>query len=180
MFEQAKALSRFVIPARVYRTLLLVLSVGVILTAIALPQPALAQMEKDFTLFLTRHLDRAEPGEDNILFLEIRNTGRTELTSIEFSSLAPEDWIVEFDPATISSLSTDSFQTVEVKVRPPTTASKGRYEFTLIAETDGTRRITSTWLRVETPTSIWLWTGIAIAAVVVAAFIFVFVHLGRQ
>lgn len=162
----------------ILRLLALAFSLVAIVTAIFLPQPALAQTG-DFTLFLTVYRNKIEPGQDNVLFLEVRNTGKTELTNIEFSSLASEGWIIEFEPATIDRLNPDNFQTVKVKVKPPTTI-KGYDEVTLIAEAHGLRRVTNAWLRVETAISVWLWTGAAIAAVVVVAFIFIFVRMSHQ
>ncbi|MBI2328484.1 MAG: hypothetical protein HYU85_02425 [Chloroflexi bacterium] len=121
-----------------------------IVTAIFLPQPALAQTG-DFTLFLTVYRNKIEPGQDNVLFLEVRNTGKTELTNITFSSLAPEGWIIEFEPATIDRLNPDNFQTVKVKVKPPATI-KGYDEVTLIAEAHGLRRVARAYLGVEVET----------------------------
>jgi uncharacterized membrane protein len=145
-----------------------------------LPQPIAAQRGEDFTLYPVLSRDAVEPGQDNVLFVEVRNNGESEVADIRLSYLAPQGWAVELDPASIGLLSPGSFQTVEVRVRPPATAGRGQYQVTVVAEAGGARRIASAWLRVEASTTIWLWVGIAIAAAVAAIFVLIFLRTSRR
>ena len=59
------------------------------------------------------------PGEENILYLEIRNEGSNEITDIRLVSTEPKGWIVYFKPDSIAYLTAGSFQTIDVIVVPP-------------------------------------------------------------
>ena len=120
------------------------------------------------------------PGEDNALFMEIRNRGDKEITNIRFDSDKPEGWVVDFKPSSIDYLSAGSSQTIDVKVIPGLDTSRGKYNLTFIAEADETRTATSTRLRVENGPSFWLWVGLGVAALAIAAFIFIFLRFGKQ
>jgi uncharacterized membrane protein len=120
------------------------------------------------------------PGEDNVLYLEIHNSGNQPLTNIRFSSKGPEGWLVLFMPESIEHLSAKSVQTVGVNIKPPDDAQGGEYRFNLFAETSETRRVISARVSVETTPSVWVWIGVAIAVVVVVGFIFLFLRSGRQ
>ncbi len=155
--------------------------VGVI--AIILPRPLLAQGEKtDLTLTLSPigYYNELKVGEENKLFLEVRNTGNTTITHIRLSSQGPKDWIIEFNPGEIASLTAGNFQTVDLIVKPDSKATKGGYNITLIAEANEVRRAETVWLNVKSSSSLWLWIGAIIGTVVVAIFVFIFVHFGRR
>lgn len=147
------------------------------------PVMVLAQEEKiDLTLRLMPGYYNKEviPGEEHILYLEVRNTGDKPITNIRFSSDGPEDWVVRFRPASISSLGASSSQTIDVSVTPASNAEKGEYQISLIADADETRKVITSFLRVETVNSVWLWIGIAVAALVIAGFVVVYRRFGRQ
>ncbi|GAJ18726.1 unnamed protein product, partial [marine sediment metagenome] len=74
---------------------------------------------------------RLEAGKDNILFLEIRNTGNKPITDIRLSSVKPEGWVIDFKPAKIDCLVPGSLQTIEVNVKPPKKAAGRRYYLTI-------------------------------------------------
>jgi uncharacterized membrane protein len=138
------------------------------------PGTVLAQEEKiDLVLRLTPggYYKKVAPGEENILYLEIHNAGNKPITNIRLSSDEPEGWVVKFMPVSIDYLGASSVQTVDVSVKPAGNAAKDEYQVNIIAEANETRRVISTFLRVETATSVWLWVGVAVAALVVAGFI---------
>lgn len=142
-----------------------------------------AQEEKmDLTLRLIPgdYHKKVTPGEENILYLEIHNVGNRPITNVRLSSDEPEGWIVKFKPISVDYLSAGSFQTVDVSIKPPGNATRGEYRIDLIAEASEMRKVSSTFLRVETTSSIWFWVGIAVAAVVVAGFIIIYLRFGRQ
>ena len=154
-----------------------------VLTLIMSPVMVLAQ---EANIGLTLRLipgDRyreVTPGEENILYLEIRNTGYKPITDIRLSSDGPEDWVIRFKPMSIDYLGARSFQTVDVNIKPASNAARGRYQVNLIAKTNETRKIISASLRVETVNSLWLWVGVAVAALAVAGFVIVYRRFGRQ
>jgi len=120
------------------------------------------------------------PGEENVLYMEVRNNGDKEITNIVFVSDNPEGWVVDFKPSSINHLGSGSSQTVDVSVIPSRDTSRGEYHLTFLAEADETRTATSTMLRVENGSSFWLWVGLGAAALAIAGFIFIYLRFGRQ
>ena len=160
---------------------LLLCAVG--LMAILLPRPLLAQEEKTdltLTLFPRDYYNEVKVGEDNGLFLEVRNIGNTTITRIRLSSQEPEGWVVEFKPGEIDYLDAGSVQTVDLIINPDSKATKGGYTVTLIAGASEIRKVESIRLNVKTSSSFWLWIGAIIGAVAAAGFVFIFVRFGRQ
>lgn len=120
------------------------------------------------------------PGEDNTLYMEIRNNGDKEITNIRFDSDKPEGWVVDFNPGSISYLSAGSSQTVDVNVIPSLDTGRGEYNLTFLAEANETRAVTSTTMRIENGYSLWLWVGIGLAVLVIAGFVIIYLRFGRQ
>jgi uncharacterized membrane protein len=163
------------------RFLLLFLLI-VCMSAILLTRPISAQEEKvDLTLQLVPGWYRYEAtaGEENLFFLEVRNTGSKAITNIRLSSDKPEGWIVEFEPARIDYLSPGSLQTVDVNIKPAGKTTKGDYRVTLIAEANEIRKVESIWVEVKAA-SFWLWIGVGITLVLVAGFIIIFMRLNKR
>ena len=139
--------------------------------------------ELTLALFPRNNDNEVKVGEDNRLFLEVRNTGTKAVTSVRLSSEKPEGWLIEFKPAEIAYLAAGSVQTVDLIVRPDSRTTKGGYSITLIAdfiaEANEIRKVESIWLTVKTA-SFWIWVGGIIGAVVVAVFIYIFIRFNRQ
>lgn len=152
------------------------------LMTILSPFPVIAQGDKiDLTLRLVPDIyyQKVTPDKDNIFYLEIKNTGNKAIANIRLYSDKPEKWTVEFKPERIDHLGVGSSQTININIKPVHTAIKGKYTITLIAEANETRKV-STFLRVETTTSIWIWVGVTIAALVVAGFVIIYLRFSRQ
>ncbi|MFC2022676.1 NEW3 domain-containing protein [Chloroflexota bacterium] len=150
--------------------------------AILSPCRIMAQDEKiDLTLKLLSdsYYNRITAGEDKTLFLEIGNGGNQAITNIQLNADKPESWSIQFRPERIDYLSPGSSQMVDVIITPSTSASKGEYVVTLIAEASEVRRVTSIYVMVESA-PFWVWVGAGVAAVVIAGFIFVFMRFRRQ
>ena len=120
------------------------------------------------------------PGEENTLFMEVRNNGNIGISNITFNSDRPKGWIVNFEPKSIDYLSAGSSQTIDVKVTPSSDTSKEEYNLTIIAEATETRAAIGTILRVETGPSIWIWIGVGVTALVIVGFVFIFLRFGKQ
>ncbi|MFC1916850.1 NEW3 domain-containing protein [Chloroflexota bacterium] len=120
------------------------------------------------------------PGEDNALFMEVRNNGDKEITNIRFESDKPEGWVVDFKPGSIDYLGAGSSQMIDVNVIPGRDTGREEYNLTFIAEANETRTATSAMLRVENGFSFWLWVGLGVAALAIVGFIVIFLRFGRQ
>ncbi|MFC1897003.1 NEW3 domain-containing protein [Chloroflexota bacterium] len=165
------------------KALWLLLLIAALIILLAPPVALLAQEDKvDLSLMMLPEYYYREvtSGEDNTLFMEIRNNGDKEITDIRFSSDKPEGWIVEFSPASISFLSAGSSQTIDVNVIPGQDTSRGEYNLTFLAEANETRTVTSTTMRIESGSSFWLWVGMGVAALVITGFVIIYLRFGRQ
>ncbi len=114
--------------------------------AILSPFRIMAQAEKiDLTLRLLSdsYYNRITAGKDRTLFLEIGNSGNKAITNIQLNADKPEGWSIQFRPERTDYLSPGSFQTVDIIITPSTSASRGEYVITLIAEASEVRRVTS-------------------------------------
>ncbi|MBI2853489.1 MAG: hypothetical protein HYX87_01030 [Chloroflexi bacterium] len=145
-------------------------------------RPVLAQENKvDLTIrLLSEYYKELAPGENVLLFMEVKNNGNTAISNIRFNASAPQGWQTSFVPDSISHLSAGSSQAVDVHIVPGRNTSKGDATITLLAEADQTRAVTSTFLRVKGGISLWLWVGAGIGALVLAGFIIVFLRFGRE
>ena len=164
------------------KVLWLFLLIAALLACLGSPAVLLAQEAKvDLSLRMLPEYYYKEviPGEDNTLFMEVRNNGDKEIRNIRFDSEKPEGWIVDFKPGHIGYLGAGSSQTIDVKVIPGRDTGRGEYNLTFIAEANETRTATSTMLRVENGSSFWLWVGLGVAALVIAGFIVIFLRFGR-
>ncbi|MFC1967959.1 NEW3 domain-containing protein [Chloroflexota bacterium] len=165
------------------RVLCLSLLAAILVTLLGLPGLLGAQEDKvDLSLRLLPEYYYREviPGQDNTLFMEVRNNGNKEITNIKFGSDKPEGWLVEFRPGNINYLGAGSSQGVDVNVIPRHDTGRGEYSLALLAEANETRTATSTMLRVESGSGLWLWVGVGLAALVIAGFVIIFLRFGRQ
>jgi uncharacterized membrane protein len=153
------------------------------LTAVLWPCSMLAQPEKTgliLNVVPDGYYSRITAGQEKTIFLEVWNNGYTELTNIQLSADFPKGWAVEFSPGLIDNLTTGSSQTVDVLLRPAKDTEKGEYNVTLIADANGTHRVTSVYVRVESTSLFWVWVGAGIGALLVAGFILIFLRFSRE
>jgi len=145
-------------------------------------RPSLAQEEKlDLTLRLIpdHYYNEVTVGDDNIFFLEVRNSGEKTITNIRLSSDGPEGWIIEFHPAKIDYLSPGNYQTVDINIRPAGNTSRGDYKITIIAEANEIRKVENIWVTVKT-SPFWLWVGIGVTIIIVGGFVFIFMYYRKR
>ena len=164
---------------KTYWLLLLVVALSLMLS----PTHVLAQEAKQglsLRLASGNYYNEVVRGEDNIFYLDVVNNSAKTITDIRFDADSPKDWVIEFRPQSITSISADSYQTIDIIIRPPESTSRGDYNVTFIAEAAETRAVMNIFVRVEQGTSVWMWIGVIIAAVVVAGFVMVFMRFGRQ
>ena len=152
--------------------------------AALLPAPVVAQEAKpDLILRMASgsYYNEVKPGEDNKAFMEIENSSKQAITGIRLHADAPGGWIVVLNPDSIAYLAPGSIQTVDINIKPASSATRKEYTVTIIAEsTQMTRRVMTLWMRVERTSSLWLWIGAAIGAAVITGFILIYRRFGRQ
>jgi uncharacterized membrane protein len=159
---------------------LLLVTVG--LAAVLWPCSMLAQAEKtDLNLNIVYDgFNSLKAGEEKTVFMEVGNTGSRELTDIKLSADSPEGWTITFNPQVIDKLAADSFQTVDIKLKPADKASKGDYNIAIIAQANEMRRVSSIYVRVESSSLFWVWVGAGVAALLIAGFVIIFMRFGRE
>ena len=121
-------------------------------------------------------------GKDNTLYLEVKNSGDLALHNIRFTLKGPENWVANFDPAVIDVLNPGSYQTIEVRIRPPSYVNDNdrNLALTFMANCDETRRVMDVYVSVESSPGIWAWVGGGIALAAIFIFIFIFVRLNKH
>jgi uncharacterized membrane protein len=159
----------------------LVFTVAIILVLSLFTPRAFAQDKTELWLYMRPQGSSYEvtAGENNTFYLDVGNSGTTNITGLVFSSTSPEDWMVDFYPGRLNTLVAGHIQTIDVTIRPSSDATKGRYAITLIATADDIRRVTNIEVEIW-GISEWLWVGIGVAVVVIAGFVFVFLRVGRR
>ncbi|MDZ4246949.1 MAG: NEW3 domain-containing protein, partial [Dehalococcoidia bacterium] len=121
------------------------------------------------------------PGEDNVYYMEVRNFGNQPLTNIRLSAIKYEPgWVIEIKPPQLNYLGPDSFQTVDVNIRPLPGTKGGVYQVTVMAEANEVRKVTDFVVEIEKKEGYWLWIGLALVAVLIAGFALIYIRQGRK
>ncbi|WP_374711352.1 COG1470 family protein [Symbiobacterium terraclitae] len=123
----------------------------------------------------------AVAGRKNGVTLEVKNTGTSPVTNINFSSTLPPNWSATFSPESIDSLAPGESRQVTVEVTPNSKALAGDYLLTLRARSGDSRAVDSADFRVavQTPT-LWGLAGIGVLAAVGGGLYWVFRTFGRR
>jgi len=66
------------------------------------------RVDLSLRIFPDYHYRDVTPGQDNTVYMEVRNNGDSEVTDIVFEADAPEGWQVSFDPAAIAAMAPGS------------------------------------------------------------------------
>ncbi|MBA7678769.1 hypothetical protein ES703_87047 [subsurface metagenome] len=120
-----------------------------------------------------------EKGEPGNISVYVKNTGSATIHNIEFLSVKPENWKVEFKPEKIDALEPGSLKQVEVSIVPAQEALVGDYAVGL--NISGEKSSDNLELRVTVKASAaWGWIGIGIIVLVIVGLFGLFVSLGRR
>jgi len=120
-----------------------------------------------------------EKGKSGNMSIYIKNTGSATIHNIEFLSVKPENWKVEFKPEKIEALESGSLKQVEVSIVPVQEALVGDYAVGL--NISGEKSSDDLELRVTVKASAaWGWIGIGIIVLVIVGLFGLFVSLGRR
>jgi len=144
--------------------------------------PAAAQNEKpmlEMNILYGNFNGTVQADQDNIVYMEVRNSGNITLNNIVFSYLAPKGWTVIFAPASLATLAPGSYQNIELNIRPVYTGNRNN-NLTLVAQSNETRQIISVYTQLESTNRMWLWIGSGVAVIAVAVFIFLYRRLNRN
>jgi uncharacterized membrane protein len=128
------------------------------------------------TELLSLETEKGKPGNISIY---VQNTGSAIIHNIEFLSIEPENWKVDFTPEKIEALQPGSFKQVEVSIVPAEEALVGDYAVGL--NISGEKSSDNIELRATVKASAgWAWIGIGIIVLVVVGLFGLFVSLGRR
>jgi len=128
------------------------------------------------TGLLSLETQKGKPGNISVY---IKNMGSATIHGIEFLSIKPENWKVDFNPENIEALEPGSLKQVEVRVIPAQEALVGDYAVGL--NISGEKSSDDLELRVTVNASAaWSWIGIGIIVLVILGLFGLFVTLGRR
>jgi len=128
------------------------------------------------TELLSLETEKGEPGN---ISMYVKNTGSAIIHDIEFLSIKPENWKVDFKPEKIDALESGSLKQVEVTIVPAEQALVGDYAVGL--NISGEKTSDALELRVTVNASAaWGWIGIGIIVLVILGLFGLFVSLGRR
>ncbi len=121
----------------------------------------------------------AVKGKPGAIAVYIKNTGSAPASGIEFLSIKPENWKVEFDPETIPTIEPGDLKQVEVKITPAAEALVGDYAVGVNIK--GEKSSDNLEFRVTVKASAaWGWIGIGIIILVILGLFALFVTFGRR
>lgn len=119
---------------------------------------------------------KGKPGNISVY---VKNNGSAAIPNVEFLSVKPENWKVDFNPKTIDNLEPGDLKQVEVTVTPAEEALVGDYAVGLNIQ--GERVSDDLELRVTVNASAaWGWIGIGIIVLVIIGLFSLFITLGRR
>ncbi len=128
------------------------------------------------TELLSLETQKGRPGNISVY---VQNTGSATIHDIEFLSIKPENWKVDFNPEKIASLEPGSIEQVEVNITPAEEALVGDYAVGL--NVSGEKSSDDLELRVTVKTSAaWGGIGIGIIVLVIVGLFVLFITLGRR
>ncbi len=128
------------------------------------------------TELLSLETQKGRPGNISVY---VQNSGSATIHDIEFLSIKPENWKVDFNPEKIASLEPGSIEQVEVNITPAEEALVGDYAVGL--NVSGEKSSDDLELRVTVKTSAaWGGIGIGIIVLVIVGLFVLFITLGRR
>jgi len=128
------------------------------------------------TGLLSLETEKGKPGNMSIY---IKNNGSATIHTIEFLSVKPENWKVEFTPEKIELLEPGDLKQIELSITPAEEALVGDYAVGLNIK--GEKTSDDLEMRVTVKSSAaWGWIGIGIIVLVIVGLFGLFVSLGRR
>ena len=121
-------------------------------------------------------------GQKANLSFYVKNTGSAPLTNVQFLSVKPENWQLEFKPEKIETIAPEELKQVEVSITPHDQALVGDYSVGISVDAGNPSKASKNLeLRVAVRASTaWGWIGIGIIIFVMAGLVVLFVRMGRR
>ncbi|MEC0175234.1 NEW3 domain-containing protein [Paenibacillus favisporus] len=118
-------------------------------------------------------------GGDKTVELLVKNTGTADLTNINFTSTAPTNWEVSFNPKTVDKLAAGKSTTVEAKLTASDKAIAGDYVTDITAQAAESSSNAS--FRVAVKGSVlWGWIGVLIILIILGGIYVLIRKYGRR
>jgi len=120
-----------------------------------------------------------EKGKPGTMSIYIKNTGSAPAGTIEFLSIKPENWTVEFDPETIPAIEPGGLKQVEMSITPAAEALVGDYAVGVNIKAEKSSDDLEFRVTVKASAA-WGWIGIGIIILVILGLFALFVTFGRR
>ncbi|MGG6313915.1 NEW3 domain-containing protein [Paenibacillus macerans] len=118
-------------------------------------------------------------GSERKLTFVVQNTGSAELQDLSFSSAAPTDWEVSFEPSSVTSIAPGESKQVQATIKSSKKSLAGDYVVSLTASS--ANKSANADLRVTVKSSVlWGWVGVLIILAVCAGIYYLFRKYGRR
>ncbi|GJM76792.1 hypothetical protein HMSSN036_90080 [Paenibacillus macerans] len=118
-------------------------------------------------------------GSERKLTFVVQNTGSADLQDLSFSSSAPTDWEVSFEPSAINAIAPGESKQVQATIKSSEKALAGDYVVSLTASS--ANKSANADLRVTVKSSVlWGWVGVLIILAVCAGIYYLFRKYGRR
>ena len=128
------------------------------------------------TGLLSLETEKGKPGNMSVY---VKNNGSATIPNIEFLSVKPENWKVEFKPEKIEYIDPGDLKQVEVSITPAEEALVGDYAVGLSIRGEKTSDDLEMRITVKASAA-WGWIGIGIIVLVILGLFGLFVTLGRR
>jgi len=109
----------------------------------------------------------------------VKNSGSAPLNNVQFLSLKPENWKVEFKPERLEALEPGGLKQIEVSILPTEEALVGDYSVGINVNAGKVSKSLEFRVTVRASTA-WGWIGIGIIVLVVVGLVILFIRLGRR
>jgi uncharacterized membrane protein len=123
--------------------------------------------------------DKLNAGGRRKIQVVVRNTGSSELSTIQLKSQAPSKWEVTYDPTQIDKLAPGAEAIAYATIRSDRRAIPGDYVVNLEAQTPETSSKIALRMTVKTP-AIWGWLGFIVILAAFGGVVYLFRKFGRR
>ncbi|MBW4838679.1 MAG: hypothetical protein KZY74_04730 [Paenibacillaceae bacterium] len=118
-------------------------------------------------------------GSERKLTFVVQNTGSAELQDLSFSSSAPTDWEVSFEPSSITTIAPGESKQIQATIKSSKKSLPGDYVVSLTASS--ANKSANADLRVTVKSSVlWGWVGVLIILAVCGGIYYLFRKYGRR
>jgi uncharacterized membrane protein len=141
-----------------------------------------AQEKDGLTLSYTDvgYYNDIKPDQTVSVYIKAANYSDNNTENIQFLFNAPNEWIIKFDPQSIETLNSNSYQVIEMSITAPHDLKEGNYSITVIADSDIGRRVIGVYLYARENSASWVWAGTVLGIAALIAFIIVFRIFSRN